>query len=121
MVIKYLHVLTALLSISLFVVRFARFSKATGPRSNWLRVLPHVNDTLLLILAILMCFVIRQAPLLTPWLTEKLAAVILYIVAGMFALKWAISRRAQVIWFIIAIGMFAFAANMAVHKTPLML
>jgi uncharacterized membrane protein SirB2 len=55
----------------------------------------------------------------TPWLTEKVAAVILYILAGMFALKWAKSRFGQTVSFMIALGLFAFAATIAVTKTPL--
>jgi uncharacterized membrane protein SirB2 len=48
-----------------------------------------------------------------------IAAVILYILAGMFALKWAKSRFGQTVSFMIALGLFAFAATIAVTKTPL--
>jgi uncharacterized membrane protein SirB2 len=82
-------------------------------------VLPHVNDTLLLTFAILLCFATQQAPLVTPWLSEKVLAVILYILAGIFALKWAKSRTGQIMAFITALALFAYAANIAVTKTPL--
>jgi uncharacterized membrane protein SirB2 len=93
--------------------------KPAGPRGRWIRVLPHINDTLLLTFAILLCFATQQAPLMTPWLSEKVLAVILYILAGMFALKWAKSRTGQIIWFIIAVTLFAYAANIAISKAPL--
>jgi uncharacterized membrane protein SirB2 len=120
LLIKYLHILTAGASISLFCLRFLLLMrKPAGLRSRWIRVLPHLNDTLLLTFAILLCFATRQAPLVTPWLSEKVLAVILYIVAGVIALKKAKSRPGQIAWFIFALILFAYTANMAVNKSPL--
>jgi uncharacterized membrane protein SirB2 len=117
LLIKQLHIMTVVLSITLFTLRFLVLirSPAWQPR-RWLKVLPHVNDSLLLIFAILLCIIIQQAPLISPWLTEKVAAVILYILAGMFALKWSKTRLSKIIWFMIAIFMFAYAANIAINK-----
>ncbi len=117
LLIRQLHILTATLSVTLFTSRFLLLirSLAWQPK-RWLKVIPHVNDTLLLIFAILLCIIIQQAPLITPWLTEKVVAVILYILAGMFALKWSKTRLGKIIWFIIAIFMFAYAANIAINK-----
>jgi uncharacterized membrane protein SirB2 len=118
--IKYLHILTAVLSVALFCLRFLLLMRRpAGLWGQWIRVLPHVNDTLLLTFAILLCFATQQAPLVTPWLSEKVLAVILYILAAMFALKWAKSRKGQITWFIIALILFAYTANIAVNKSPL--
>ena len=117
LLIRQLHILTAALSVTLFTIRFLLLVRSpTWQPNRWLKVLPHVNDTLLLIFAILLCIIIQQAPLITPWLTEKVAAVILYILAGMFALKWSKTRLSKIIWFIIALFMFAYAANIAINK-----
>lgn len=117
LLIRQLHILTAALSVTLFTIRFLLLVRSpTWQPNRWLKVLPHVNDSLLLILAILLCIIIQQAPLITPWLTEKVAAVILYILAGMFALKWSKTRLSKIIWFIIALFMFAYAANIAINK-----
>jgi uncharacterized membrane protein SirB2 len=117
LLIRQLHILTVVLSITLFTFRFLLLirSPAWQP-GRWLKVLPHVNDSLLLIFAILLCIIIQQAPLITPWLTEKVTAVILYILAGMFALKWSKTRQAKIFWFMIALFMFAYAANIAINK-----
>jgi len=120
LLIKYLHILTALVSVSLFCLRFFLLMRRPARLwGRWIRGLPHVNDTLLLTFAILLCFATQQAPLVTLWLSEKVLAVILYILAAMFALKWAKSRRGQIAWFIIALILFAYAANIAVNKSPL--
>ena len=117
LLIRQLHILTAALSVTLFTIRFLLLVRSpTWQPNRWLKVLPHVNDSLLLILAVLLCIIIQQAPLITPWLTEKVAAVILYILAGMFALKWSKTRLSKIIWFIIALFMFAYAANIAINK-----
>ena len=117
LLIRQLHILTAALSVTLFTIRFLLLVRSpTWQPNRWLKVLPHANDSLLLILAILLCIIIQQAPLITPWLTEKVTAVILYILAGMFALKWSKTRLSKIIWFIIALFMFAYAANIAINK-----
>jgi uncharacterized membrane protein SirB2 len=117
LLIKQLHILTAALSVTLFTSRFLLLIRNLAWQPNrWFKVLPHVNDSLLLIFAILLCIIIQQAPLITPWLTEKVAAVVLYILAGMFALKWSKTHLSKIIWFIIAIFMFAYAANIAINK-----
>jgi uncharacterized membrane protein SirB2 len=120
--IRQMHVVTAVLSVTLFTLRFLfLMGRSARLQKRWLKVLPHLNDSVLLVLATLLCVSIQQAPLITPWLTEKVSAVILYILAGMFALKWSKSRLNQIIWFIIAIIMFAYTANIAINKTPLLL
>ncbi len=120
--IKQLHILTAMISITLFLLRFWMLIRQSGwLRKKWIRVAPHINDTLLLTFAVLLCFATRQAPLVTPWLSEKVIVVILYILAAMFTLKWAKTRSGRIIWFIIALSLFAYTANIAVHKTPMIL
>ncbi len=119
LLIRNLHVLTAILNIGLFISRYTLLSTRPGqPLNRWLRVLPHLNDTALLALAVLLCFITAQAPLRTPWLSEKVLAVIAYILAGMFALKWAKKPTARAISFIIALLLFAYAAAIAVNKNP---
>ena len=118
--IRQLHITTAVISILLFTLRFILLLRNSSQlQRRWLRVLPHLNDTLLLTFAILLCFSIAQAPLLSPWLTEKVSFVILYIFSGMFALKWAKSRTGRITWFIVSCLMFAYTANIAVNKNPL--
>ena len=51
------------------------------------RVLPHVNDSLLLASAIGLALRLEQYPLVNPWLTAKLAGLLLYIALGSIALR----------------------------------
>jgi len=61
--IKYIHMLTALLSISGFILRGIWMLQSSPMLQRPLvRRLPHVNDTLLLLSALLMVFISGQYP-----------------------------------------------------------
>lgn len=51
------------------------------------KILPHINDTLLLISAIYLSFMSGLFPFVEGWLGAKVVLLVGYIIAGMFALK----------------------------------
>jgi len=63
------------------------------------RVLPHLNDTLLLAAGIGMAMMLHQYPLVDGWLTAKLLALLLYIVLGTVALKRGRTKRIRILAF----------------------
>ncbi len=88
MILKHSHLTMVGLSIALFLLRALLLYAA--PRllnARWLKVMPHVVDTLLLLSAIGLMLVIEQYPLTHPWLTAKVLGLVAYIVFGMVALK----------------------------------
>ena len=88
--IKIIHMSTALISISLFIIRgIWVFTESDMMKQKWVKILPHVNDTILLISAIMLAISIEQYPFVHGWLTAKFVALIIYIILGMFALKRA--------------------------------
>ena len=86
--LKMTHLLMVALTIGLFLVR-ARWMLFDPQRlqTRWVKVLPHIIDTLLLASAIGLCVVIGQYPLIDGWLTAKFLALLLYIMLGTIALK----------------------------------
>lgn len=89
--LKLLHVSCAALSISLVVWRWRLpLNISALPQRRWLRLLPHINDTLLLAAAIAMVSLSAQYPFVAPWLTAKLLGLLAYILLGTIALR---SRR----------------------------
>ncbi|WP_246590216.1 SirB2 family protein [Marinobacterium ramblicola] len=85
------------MTISLFLFRAALMlwrPKALNWR--WLRILPHIVDTVLLASAIGLMLVIHQYPLVNHWLTAKVVGVLLYIVFGSIALKRGRSKTVRV-------------------------
>jgi uncharacterized membrane protein SirB2 len=122
---KYLHIATVILSIFLFVLRF--FWKSTGSamlQQRWVKITPHAVDTLLLVSGIALLIIARLYPFSpqTPWLTEKLFGVIIYIALGFVALSKR-PRRQTTRWiaFILAIGCLALIVKLAVTQIPLLL
>ena len=86
--LKTLHVSAAALSYSLFVLR-GLWMMGGSPMlaQRWVRVVPHLVDTVLLAAAIALAVMSRQYPLQMDWLTAKVAALIVYIVLGSVAIK----------------------------------
>jgi len=119
LLLKSLHLTTVLLSICGFVVRFAwRVTHHPWSSARMTRILPHVNDSLLLFSGLAMAAMIGEYPLTTPWLTAKLFWLIAYIVAGSFALKRATTRTGQWFAFALAVGCVTLLVGCAIHRSP---
>ncbi|MDA8256430.1 MAG: SirB2 family protein, partial [Betaproteobacteria bacterium] len=86
--VKYVHVLSVVLSLTGFFLRgilMMRDSPLLGAR--WIRVLPHINDTVLLIAALTLAALTHQYPFVVDWVTAKVFGVIAYIILGTLALR----------------------------------
>lgn len=89
MLTKYLHLITVALSVTLFVLRaFWLWRKSAWLQAKWVRITPHVNDTLLLLSGIILMVLSYSYPFTAygQWMTEKLVLVIAYIGLGHMAL-----------------------------------
>lgn len=116
----HLHVTTAVISVLLFFGRgiwVMRHPQQVRPR--WTKWLPHVNDSLLLILGILLMRTIQQYPIGHTWLTYKLIALLIYILLGMVVMKWAKNQRTRFIAWLAALLVFAYMVGVAITKQPL--
>jgi uncharacterized membrane protein SirB2 len=115
-----LHMTTAMISLMLFIWRGMWVMQYDQqPRSRWMKWLPHVNDSVLFLLGILLMLTIEQYPGSNNWLTFKLTAVVIYILLGMVAMKWAKTRRSRLIALLSALLVFAYIVGVAVTKQPL--
>ena len=120
--IKLIHMSTAFISISLFMLRgFWVFRESAKDKERmtkkWVKILPHVNDTVLLITAVFLAMGIHQYPFTHDWLTVKLIALFVYIVLGMFALKRAKELKNKVVFFILALLTFSYIVGVALTRT----
>ncbi|WP_445401981.1 SirB2 family protein [Zobellella sp. An-6] len=119
--VKHAHMMFALISITLFMLR-AWLAVPSPARINnkVLKILPHVNDTLLLLLGIWLAVQIKQVPFgNSPWLTAKLIGLVLYIVVGTIAIKRGKTRGQRLGATLAAIAIFAYIYGAAVSKSPL--
>jgi uncharacterized membrane protein SirB2 len=119
-IIKLIHISTALLSISGFVARGILMLRGSLLlQTRWVKVLPHINDTLLLVSAFLLAAQWGWGALQLPWLLAKIVALVIYIALGMVALHTGHSRHVRVLAWLAAISMFAYIAAVALSKNPL--
>jgi uncharacterized membrane protein SirB2 len=118
-VAHHLHVTFVSVSIALFVLRGV-FMLAGSPRlrAPWLRVLPHVVDTMLLGSALWLVSVLHLPLLQTPWLLAKIMGLVLYIVLGSLALRPGRSRSLRIAAFIAALTTVGWIASVAVRHDP---
>lgn len=118
--IKDIHVLTVVISITLFFIRGVWMIQGSSMlRKTWVKIVPHINDTVLLISAILLAASIHQYPFTHGWLTAKLVALVAYIIVGSLALKRGKTKTKRVIFWFIAMAIFVYIVGVA--KTHLVL
>lgn len=116
----HLHVTTALISVLLFFGRgIWVMQHPQRARPRWMKWLPHLNDSILLVLGIMLMRTIQQYPITSSWLTYKLIALLIYILLGMVVMKWANTRRSRLIAWVSALVVFAYMVGVAVTKQPL--
>lgn len=122
--LKHLHILTVVISVTLFILRYW-WQYRTSPMANkrWVRIVPHINDTLLLASGAALVAITHFWPF-TPqgaWLTEKLFGVIIYIVLGFMALgRGQRSQKARTVAFILALVALYVIIKLATTKIPLL-
>lgn len=121
-ILKTVHVSCAVISITGFVIRgLWVIRQSVLPHQRWVKVIPHVIDSVLLITAILLAMRISQYPLVHGWLTAKVIALLVYIGLGMVALRYGRTMREKKIAYGLAIVVFGYIVLVAVTRTPIIL
>lgn len=119
-ILKLLHMLFATISISAFSYRGMLAIRQPGrQQQGWLRVVPHINDTLLLVTAILLVIQTGYNPLQQTWLATKITLLIVYIALGLVTLRFAKNKMTRIISYSLAIATFLWIIAIAVSKSPL--
>jgi uncharacterized membrane protein SirB2 len=86
--LKAVHVATAAASWLMFFVRgLWMLGRSPLLERRWVRIVPHVNDTVLLAAGVWMAVTLRQYPGTHAWLTAKVIALVVYVGLGTVALR----------------------------------
>ncbi|MGL6265123.1 SirB2 family protein [Aeromonas jandaei] len=116
--LKHLHMTLALVSLLLFAYRWSlALSGSARLQQKWLKILPHINDTFLLLLGVLLAVALQLSPGQQPWLLAKLIALVLYIGLGVMALKRP-ARGQKLLAGLAALVVFGYMVGAAVTKSP---
>jgi uncharacterized membrane protein SirB2 len=118
--LKAFHIAAVAVSYALFFARgIWMLSGSPLLAQRWVRVVPHVNDTVLLGAAIWMTIILQQYPGTHGWLTAKVAGLVAYIGLGMVALHRGRSRRVRLAAWIAAQLVFVYIVAVAFAHDPL--
>ena len=114
LVAKNIHVGCVILSLGGFAARGA-LMLAGSPvlHARFVRIAPHVVDTVLLASALWLAWIIRQYPFVDGWLTAKVVGLVVYIVLGAIAL-----RRRSVAAFVAAAATAFYIVSVALTHDP---
>lgn len=86
--VRTVHIACAVLSIAGFTLRgVLMLRESPWLHRRFVRIAPHVVDTLLLASAVWLAWFLGQVPFVHGWITAKILALLAYIVLGTVALK----------------------------------
>lgn len=118
LIIKNIHITCAVLSITGFVIRGIWLIRSSAwLQHRWVKRLPHVVDTLLLISALILVYQSAQYPFVQHWLTTKVLLLLLYILLGMVALRWGRTRRIRISAWFLAVMVYLYIVVVAITRS----
>lgn len=115
--LKLFHIALAYLTVIGFTVR-GIWALTDSPRRNerWVRIAPHIVDTLLLVLGVIMMINLSLSPT-SGWLAAKLVGLLAYIGFGVLTMR-AKSRPLQLFGFIAALMSVGYIFAVAFTRSP---
>lgn len=120
--LKIIHITSAIFSYILFTIRgFWMMQASPRLQQRWVKILPHVIDTILLISAIALVTIIQQYPGISTWLNAKIGGLLLYIMLGMVALRFGKTRKIKTMSWIAAQIVFFYIVLVALTKNPMLI
>ena len=119
-IIKLIHISCAALSITGFITRGIWMINESGYlQKKWVKILPHIIDTLLLLSAITLAINLSINPFEQFWLLSKIIALFVYIGLGMVALRFGKTLLQRKIALVSAILVFIYIVLVAISKQSL--
>jgi len=119
-VVKTIHQSAVALSITGFFARgLGALMGARWVTSRAAKTLPHLVDTVLLLSALTLAWLLRLHPGNAPWLLAKIIGLLAYIGLGMVALKPQRPMPVRVAAWLGALLTFGWIVSVALSKRPL--
>ncbi len=116
--IKLIHISCAVVSLSGFTIRgLLKLCDSVYLQQRWLKVMPHIVDTLLLTSAGYLAYASRQYPFSNDWLSAKVLALLVYIAAGMVVMRFGKTQTQRVSAFLLAIASFSYIVAVALTRS----
>jgi uncharacterized membrane protein SirB2 len=117
--VKTIHQAAVALSLAGFFARgLASLAGAAWVRGRAARTLPHIVDSVLLISALALAWMLRLNPISAPWLMAKIVGLVVYIGLGMVALRPSRPPAVRAVAWLAALATFAYIVSVAMTKRP---
>jgi uncharacterized membrane protein SirB2 len=118
--VKAIHQSAVALSFAGFFARgLGAFADAPWVRARAAKTLPHIVDSVLLLSALWLAWMLRLNPVEAPWLLAKIIGLLAYIGLGMVALKEGRPRWQRALAWLAALAVFGYIVSVALTKNPL--
>lgn len=116
-IIKQWHMLFAAISLLSFLVRSGlKFAGSPLLNRKPVKILPHVNDSLLLVFGVTLAVMAGYNPLVQYWLLAKLVLLVAYIGCGLYVMKWSRNNVSRTVGVLAALLCFMAMGFLAVAK-----
>jgi uncharacterized membrane protein SirB2 len=116
--VKTIHVTCVVLSFTGFFIRgIWMMQRSPNLKLRWVRITPHVVDTLLLGSAIMLAVQMYISPLEHSWLMTKIIALLVYIGIGTVALREGRSKQIRVSAWLLGLVTFMYIVSVAFTKS----
>lgn len=112
--IKILHMSCALATITSFFVRGVWMLRDSPLlQARWVKLLPHVIDSVLLISGVALAVLTQQNPMVQHWLLAKIFLLLLYIILGSIALRYGRSKKQKILAWVTALAVVTMIVSIA--------
>ncbi len=120
MAFKHLHLTAIALSLLFLILQVVtQVMDSKMKDAKWLKVLPHIINTVLIITAVGLCVTLAQYPFVHDWVTSKLIGLVAYVLLAIVAVKWARTNAMRVFALIGAVAWLVLTGKVAISKAPL--
>jgi len=92
-------------------------SGSANLKLRWVKIAPHIIDTLLLASAITLAVQMHLSPLEHSWLMAKIIALLAYIGIGTVALKEGRSKQVRVSAWLLGLATFMYIVSVALTRS----
>lgn len=118
--VKLIHQAAVALSLTGFFIRgAASLAGARWVRSRPAKTLPHLVDTVLLLSALTLAWMLRLSPGNAPWLLAKVIGLVVYVGLGVLALRPGRSPAIRATAWVAALATAGWIVSVAITKSPL--
>jgi len=116
--VRLVHQGAVAVSLAGFFIRgIASFSGARWVTGSMAKTLPHIVDSVLLLSALALAWMLRATPMNSPWLLAKIVGLVVYVGLGSLALRRGRSLAVRASAWVAALATAAWIVSVAVTKS----